>query len=122
MLSFDKKFENYFFDKNAWSAKNMSKSKFSSYGLYPSLHESYIIQETCVKRWASSDARFLRYCVLKFEKHKIEETEKTAFKVKSPFFHQNKAIRSKFDFQTLRKLLQIITNNVIGQNKVKTVC
>ena len=64
----------------------------------------------------------MRYYVLKLEKYKIEETEKTAFKVKSQFFHQNKAIRFKFDFQTLTKLLQIMTNNVIGQNKVKTVC
>ena len=122
MLSFEKKFKKSFFGKNAWSAKILSKSEFSSYSIYPSSHEFYIIQETCVKRWASLDAPFLRYYVLKFEKNKIEEIEKTAFKVKSPFFHQNKAIRSKFDFQTLKKLLQIMTNNFVGQNKVKTVC
>ena len=76
----------------------------------------------CVKRWASSEERFLRYCVLKFEKHKIEETEKTASKVKSQVFHRNKAIKFKFAHQDPKNWLQIITNNSIGHNKVKTVC
>ena len=72
-----------------------------------------------LKWWPSWEV--LLYRVLKFEQHKIKETEKTAFKVKNPFFHWNEAIKLKFAFQTLKNWLQIITNNVIGQNKVKTV-
>ena len=53
---------------------------------------------------------------------KLKKLRKRRLKSKVRFFIKKKAIRFKFDFQTLRKLLQIMTNNVIGQNKVKTVC
>ena len=105
LVSSDKKFENYFFGENAWSAKNLPKFEFWLYDISRGLSESFLVWQHCVKRWASSEARFLRYCVLKFEKHKIKQTEKTAFKVKSSFFYQFKVIKSKFAFQTLKQMV-----------------
>ena len=42
-LSFAKKFKNYFFGENAWSAKNLSKFEFSLYSLSFSLFNSYLL-------------------------------------------------------------------------------
>ena len=57
-----------------------------------------------MKKSKKSVRSFLKYCVFRLENHKIEETEKTEFKVKSSLFHQLKVIKLSFAFQTQRKM------------------